>query len=655
MIKWLPTIVKSFIEQGQRDRKFRALVATGGYGPDSDYWYYPVSRPAINGVEISEYNALQIADVYKCVRVISETIASLPLFIYRRLKNGGKERAIDHPLYDFLHIAPNPEMTTFQWREAGIAHLLTWGNWYSEIDRDGFGNVHGIWPLRPDRMEIKRGDDPSLPDKVRGISNGLIYQYRPTDGSEVKYFPQEDILHIPGLGFNGVIGYSVIAMMREGMSLGKAAEEFSSRFFANDATPPIAIKHPGHLTDAGQTNLRKSWVEAHGGIKKAGTPAILEENMSIEKIGIPMKDAQFLELREFQRAEIAGMYRIPPHMIGDLRFATFSNIEEQGLNFVTNTLGAWLARIEQGMCVKLFSEKERKKYFPEHLVEGLLRGNIETRFNSYMVARQNGWVNADEIRERENMNPLDNDRGKTYWMPLNFQEIDTSKSKEEEDRERQEKIKEQQPEPEPEPEEEMPEKQMPMKQEKKDHVFLAFRRLFEAEISRILRRESISIKRALKKPDYQAYLACVEECYRELPLFCSQNLYPVLKSYSELNGNNDVTDCLKTFIESHVTESRNQIEKWNGVYIQEKEFVANSQAIEEILDNWLVDRPSVASQAFYEISGKKEEKKKELSCKLPDILVNLDEPKPVISVNSLSTAIIAQRYKAGIEMSVATS
>ena len=198
----------------------RVLEKRSQYGPENDYWYQSVSKTTASGVNIDEYNALECGDVYKCVRVIAETIASLPLFFYKRLKeNGGKEKADEHPLYNLLHLRPNSEMTKFSFWETAASHLLTWGNFYSEIESNVMGEIRNLWPLRPDRMEVTRGQGNNL----------LQYEYRPTDGKEKIIFSPDEILHIPGLGFNGITGYSPITMAREAIGLGKAAEIASER------------------------------------------------------------------------------------------------------------------------------------------------------------------------------------------------------------------------------------------------------------------------------------------------------------------------------------------------------------------------------------------------------------------------------------------
>lgn len=361
---------------------------------------------AASGVHVTEEGALRYGAVYACVRVLAETVASLPLITYQR-QSRGKERAPDFYLYELLHDRPNPLMTSFEYREAIQGHLALWGNGYSEIEYASNGRVGALWPLRPDKMEppVREGD-------------GLIYTYQLPNGKRVK-LPGWRVWHLRGLSPDGITGYSPIALQRQSIGLGLAAEEFGARLFGNDARPGGVLQHPGMLDDEAYERIRGGWESRHGGLSKSHRTAILEEGMTYQQIGIPPEDAQFLETRKFERSEVAGWYRVPPHMIGDMENATFSNIEHQGINFVVHTMRPWLVRWEQAINLRLLTEQERRRYFAEFLVDGLLRGDIVSRYQAYAVGRQNGWLSADDIRELENMNPLAKG-GDTYLVPLNM-------------------------------------------------------------------------------------------------------------------------------------------------------------------------------------------------------------------------------------------
>ena len=390
-------------------QKGQKISKRSRFGPDDDYWYQAVVGPTITGVEVDEDNAMKFATVFACVRVIAETIASLPLKIYEKVESGGKNEASDHNLYDLLHLQPNPLMTSFQYREAIMVHVLLWGNAYSEIARDGTGRIGALWPLNPSRMQIKEGK-----------GEALQYEYTPEGKNEPTIYKFDEILHLPGLGYNGVSGKSPIQYHREAIGLGLASQELASRFFGNDASPPFVLKHPGHLGEKAYETLQKNFQKTYGGLSKKFKFAILPEGMTIDKVGMPLAEAQFLETRRFQREEICGIYRVPPHLIGDLSRSTFSNIEQQSLDFVVNCIRPWLVRFEQAINVKLLSKQEQKKYFVEFNVEGLLRGDIQSRYNAYAIGRNWGWLSADDIREKENLNPLPDGQGKVYLAPLNM-------------------------------------------------------------------------------------------------------------------------------------------------------------------------------------------------------------------------------------------
>ena len=365
---------------------------------------------SLSGKFVNENSALQCSAVYACVRILAESIASLPLHLYKYNPKGGKERAYNHPLYFLLHDAPNEEMTSFIFRETSIAHLLLWGNSYAQIIRDRNLRVVGLYPLLPNQMSVERGDD-----------GKIYYRYTRNGGEQSQdkkdlqiIFPAKDILHIHGLGFNGLIGFSPIAMARNSIGTTLAVEEFGATFFENGARPSGILKVPTVLKNP--EKLRESWQSVYGGTENTGKVAVLEEGVSYESISIPPDDAQFLDTRKFQINEIARLYRIPPHMIGDLEKSSFSNIEQQSLEFVTYTLTPWLVRWEQALNKSLLLNSEREKYFIKFNVDGLLRGDYESRMRGYSTARQNGWMSANDIRELEDLNPISEEEGGNFYL-----------------------------------------------------------------------------------------------------------------------------------------------------------------------------------------------------------------------------------------------
>lgn len=363
-----------------------------------------------SGKSVSQTSALSVTAVYSCVRILSEAIAGLPLHTYKCRSNGGKEKAIDHPLYFILHDEPNPEMTSFVFRETMMSHLLLWGNAYAQILRNGKGDVIALYPLAPNRMTVDRA------------SNGRIYYtYSTSDDDNPKlkskgqvYLKAEDVLHIPGLGFDGLVGYSPIAMARNAIGMAMACEEYGAKFFANGASPSGVLEHPSTIKNPDK--LRESWNSLFEGSSNSHQIAVLEEGLKYQPISISPNEAQFLETRKFQINEIARIFRIPPHMIGDLEKSSFSNIEQQSLEFVKYTLDPWVTRWEQSICRRLFKDSEKAEYFVKFNVDGLLRGDYQSRMNGYATGRQNGWLSANDIRELENMNQIPDELGGNLYL-----------------------------------------------------------------------------------------------------------------------------------------------------------------------------------------------------------------------------------------------
>ena len=363
-----------------------------------------------SGKPVNERTAMQTTAVYACVRILAEAVASLPLHVYEYQDDGGKKLVHDHPLYYLLHDEPNPEMTSFVFRETLMSHLLICGNAYAQIIRDGAGRVLGLYPLLPDKMDVQRDD------------RGNIYYVYSRNSDENPMFKEygdirlkaEDVFHIPGLGFDGLIGYSPIAMAKNAVGMTLACEEYGASFFANGANPGGVLEHPGVLKDP--SKVRESWNSVYRGVNNAHKIAVLEEGMKYQQIGIPPEEAQFLETRKFQINEIARLYRIPPHMVGDLDKSSFSNIEQQSLEFVKYTLDPWVIRWEQSLQRSLLLPGEKGKYFIKLNVDGLLRGDYQSRMNGYAGGRQNGWVSANDIREMENMNPIPDEQGGNLYL-----------------------------------------------------------------------------------------------------------------------------------------------------------------------------------------------------------------------------------------------
>ncbi len=386
-----------------RTRRRPARNSTAG----SAYTFFMGSSSA--GKAVNERSAMQMTAVYACVRILSEAVAGLPLHLYRYGKDGNREKALEHPLYRLLHDEPNPEMTSFVFRETLMTHLLLWGNAYAQIVRNGKGEVIALYPLMPDRMRVDRD-----------AGGNLYYEYtRSSDeaptlkGSRVVMKPSS-VLHIPGLGFDGLVGYSPIAMAKNAIGMALACEEYGAKFFANGAQPGGVLEHPGIIKDPAR--VRESWNSVYQGAGNSHRIAVLEEGMKYTPIGIPPNEAQFLETRKFQIDEIARIYRIPPHMVGDLEKSSFSNIEQQSLEFVKYTLDPWVIRWEQGLARALFTDGEKGRLFFKFNVDGLLRGDYVSRMNGYAVGIQNGFLSPNDVRSLENMDLIPDEEGGNVYV-----------------------------------------------------------------------------------------------------------------------------------------------------------------------------------------------------------------------------------------------
>jgi HK97 family phage portal protein len=357
-----------------------------------------------SGVEVSPTAALALSAYFAAMRAISEDIAKLPLITYRQLEPRGKEKLRDHPAYNLLHTSPNPWMSSITMRETITAWALGWGNAYGEIVVDRNAVPISIVPLHPRYVAIRQKTDGSL-----------SYHYK--NGSVEREIPAARMLHLHGLGDDGVQGYSVAKIGAESMGLSIAAQRFGASFFGNGAALGGVLTHPETLSDTALKHLRDGFTALYTGPHNAGKPAVLEEGMKFERVGIPPEDAQFLETRQLQVEEVARWFRIPPHKIQHLLRATFSNIESQNIEYVVDTLTPWCVRWEQELKRKLFAEED--DVFAEHVVTGLLRGDHAARGAYYREQFMIGALSQNDIRELENRNPI-GESGDVYYVPSNM-------------------------------------------------------------------------------------------------------------------------------------------------------------------------------------------------------------------------------------------
>lgn len=374
-----------------------------------------------SGKYVTPTTAMQMTAVNACVRVLSESVAQLPLNTYKLEPDGNKTKDYEHPLYFLLHDEPNPEMTSFVFRETLMAHLLLWGNAYAQIIRDGMGRVTALYPLIPDRMTVKRND-----------SGQIYYEYNYTSDDAMQHsfktiqLPPRQVLHIPGMGFDGLVGMSPISYARNAIGMAMAAEESGAKFYSNGSQVSGVLEVPTVLSDDAYKRLKESWNAKYNGSNNAGKTAILEQGTKFTQMTVNPADAQFLETRKFQIDEIARIYRIPPHMIGDLEHATFSNIEHSALEYVKYTLEPWLIRWEQALSRCLLSPKEKQDgVFFKFNVDGLMRGDYQSRMQGYATGIQNGFMSPNDVRELENMDRIPDELGgDKYYVNGNMMPLD---------------------------------------------------------------------------------------------------------------------------------------------------------------------------------------------------------------------------------------
>ena len=373
--------------------------------------------PTASGQKVTTDSALRQPAVFACVRVISEDVASLPCKIYVKDANGDRTSLSNHPVAKLLHTQPNPEMSPFTFKEVMTAHVLTYGNAYAEIESNGAGEPIALWILLPEKMQIKV------------VEGTLVYEY-----DNRLRLPSNKVFHLRGLGHDGILGYSPISYARETIGISQAMEQAGGSFFANSSRPSGVLSHPAKLSEDASKRLRKGWDGMYSGSGNIGRTAILEEGMKWESLSIPHSDAQWIEARQFALQDIARMYRVPPHMIGDLSRATFSNIESQQISYMQQTIMPWLRRWEQEINRKLIGV-ENDNLYAEFLAEEILRGNTSERFDAYRTARESGWMSVNEIREKENLNKIDS--GDSYIQPLNFTDVTLAKEIQKPEQERQ--------------------------------------------------------------------------------------------------------------------------------------------------------------------------------------------------------------------------
>lgn len=394
-------------------RAAKSTIVLGGSGFDQGpMWnWFGMGSKAVSGVSVTHGRAMKLAAYQTAVRVVSEDVSGVPLILYRREAGGGRERAVEHPSWTMLHDAANPEMTSFTFRETLQGHLLGWGNGYAEKVRNGTGQVVQLWPLRPDRTELLLDDE----------TGRLFYRVTLRSG-ETRDLRRRDVFHVPGLGFDGLVGYPVLSYMTsEVLGLAIAQQEYVGRYYANDARPGVYLRAPGKLSDEAAKRLKARWDEAHAGLTNAHRTAVLEDGVDIATIGVSPVEQQLLDSRKWSATEIGAMFRLAPWKVGVYDRATWANVEDGNIDHWQSALRAWFVRWEQQLNLQVVGLDTG--HLAEHLIDGILRGNAESRARYYWTMRQAGAVTADEIRDRENLNRRGGDAD-TLLAPQNMAPID---------------------------------------------------------------------------------------------------------------------------------------------------------------------------------------------------------------------------------------
>lgn len=470
-----------------------------------------------SGKNVNEDSALKYTPFWAAVRIISGTVASLPFIVYRR-NGANKEREMNHPIYKLLHNRPNEFMDAATFIETRQAHVLTYGNGYAEIQRDGGGRPIALWPLLPYQT-------------FRKISKEGIpyYEIRMSTGGTV-YLPDYNVLHIKGLGFDGYTGYDVVSYHKEAIGYGMAVKEFGSRFFGNDAFSGGGLELPATMSLSSEAikRLTDSWQTEQGGLTKAHRVRMLEEGMKWVKMGVDPEQAQAIETQKYTVDDCSRIFNIPPHKLASLQFATFSNIEEQNIDFLTSTMLYWFRKWEQECNYKLFMPSEQNNMFCEILVEGLLRGNIASRYGAYNIGRNAGFLSVNDIREKENMNPI-GPEGDIYLEPLNMKPAGTEN-------------------PEPAPLKPPQKEKQPADE---DSVRQAHKDLITSQWLRVIKSQNNSLQKGGIKDDF----------YEKQRSYAIIVLFDAVYSYAAMNGRlkQETREFLNELIDSHIARDK-QIE-----------------------------------------------------------------------------------------------
>lgn len=502
-----------------------------------DYWYSPRGQPTTAGVDVTEEIALTYATVYACVAKLAKTVATLPAAVMEKTATD-ERKAVTHSLNRIMQIEANPDTGAVTWREMAMLHLLLWGRWYAEEVRDNAGDVVGLLPRLTGYMHTK----------VSRQGN-LFFEYTPPNEEKTDYSPT-DLLQLHGLSLNGVTGISVIGFHRETVALGLAAAKFASSFYGKgawmggwlkqaDGKPPLSAER--------QREHLQLVNERFQGPGKAFGLGFLASGLDYVPItGMPLKDAQYLESRQFTRTEVCGIYDVPPSKIQDHTRSTFSNVEQMNIDWSTDSILPWCIRIEAALKRRYFPDEP---YYVKHNLAGIVRGDIKTRYDAYAVGRQWGWLSANDIRSLEDMNPISG--GDNYLIPVNMTILRDG-----------EVIPINAPQPTP----SIPGQAVIEREEEEKTVKVrpdSFAGIFLDAAQQVVNKECRAIenayKRRAKEPNADGFKAWVAEFYQEHEAYFSDKFRAPLETALDLLGAGGCGDKLSGLAKAYVVESHGKV------------------------------------------------------------------------------------------------
>jgi len=531
---------------------FKELLSRA-WSPSDDRWYMPIFAPTKAGVDVSERNALTYLTVFACVSLIAGDVAKLPFVLYKKKSDGSRERFTGHPLYDLLQVAPNEEINTFNWRESLSSHLLLWGNGFSQILRDKQDRIIELHPIEPEGMEV-----------YRSKSGELWYKWKDKNGKE-NLLPRRNMFHVPGFGFNGLVGMSMINIAREAIGFGMASDEFGANFFSKGTHPSGTLEMEGFLGDK-RKEFIDNFKEQYAGLGKSHSVVLLEGGLKYNTLSMPLRDAQFLEGRTFQKLEVCGFYHMPPHKIAiHGENSNRNNLEQENQGYIDSCLSHWLRRIEMAANHQLLTKKERNSgLFVEFLITGMLRGDTQARGEFYKILHTMGYP-LNEILATENLNPVKG--GERGYIQLNLVPIDMIGDIQQDKLITKEEAKDFF----------SPQNVRSLQETRgvmvRDRIIKRYLPLFKDAAQSVINRESVAIKKQLgsrSKTDIEKFL---EEFYESLPEYILRKLGPTFTSFADAIGDASaseigvdpedimafVDDFVNRYAERHVESSRGQL------------------------------------------------------------------------------------------------